>query len=487
MARLQLSIATGAIIPAPLSPKLGTRQKDQELHCSGQENHEKRSGKPLLAPRSIATLGSLIAAAVAAVGATPAAAQTKIYDSDDVTLEVAADAAAVVFTQNNPWFGEPEANIGADTDSWAELAFEPQLYLTVRNVFGGELSAGVSTVTTKTYGESADGLAVGFDDPGATTLEKLYVGWKTDIGPDDTIEIIGGDFDYQIGTGFLIKDGGRDGGDRGGFYLGARSASRGSALLRVKTGDLLLEGFYLGNNPGRSGVRAHVVGANVEYELAEVVSLGATYIKVAHFDDPVTAGTAEDLRTYDFRGSAKVTDQLTLSGEYAAQTGADFYDGKGWYLQGDYGFDSLPLKPNLTYRYAVVTGDDPATLKNEEFVPLAYGFTDYGQWYQGEITGNWIFANSNQKTHMVKGAATLTESLSLTASWLDISLDEPGQLGVTESAFGNEFDVFIDWQATDKLFLSLAGAVLVPGEGAKQFTGGSDTWSHIMLYASVSF
>lgn len=480
-------MSAGAIIPSTLSERLARRQRDQEGHNSGCENHQKRSGKPLLAPRASAASGSLIAAAVAVAAATPAAAQTTVYESDDVSLDVAADATAVVFTQNNSWFGEPETNIGADTDSWAELAFEPQLYLTVRNVLGGELSAGVSTVTTKTYGESADGLAVGFDDPGATTLEKLYVGWKTEIGPNDTIEIFGGDFDYQIGTGFLIKDGGRDGGDRGGFYLGARSASRGSALLRVKTGDLLLEGFYLGNNPGRSGIRAHVVGANVEYELAEEVSIGATYIEVAHFDDPVTAGTAENLKAYDFRGSAKVTDQLTFSGEYAVQSGAGFYDGKGWYLQGDYGFDSLPLNPTLTYRYAEVTGDDPATLKNEEFIPLAYGFTDYGQWYQGEITGNWIFANSNQKTHMVKGTATLTESLALTASWLNISLDEPGQLGVTDAAFGNEFDVFIDWQATDRLFLSLAGAVLVPGEGAKQLTGGSGTWSHVMLYASVSF
>lgn len=337
-------MAAEAIIRSILSAMLAKRQRDQKVHSSGRENHQKRSGKLLLTPRTSAALGSLIAAAVAAAGSTPATAQTTIYESDDVSLEVAGDATAVVFTQNNSWFGEAEANIGADTDSWAELAFEPQLYLTVRNVLGGELSAGVSTVTTKTYGESADGLAVGFDDPAATTLEKLYVGWKTDIGPDDTLEIIGGDFDYQIGTGFLIKDGGRDGGDRGGFYLGARSASRGSALLRVKTGDLLLEGFYLGNNPGRSGIRAHVVGANVEYELAEVASIGATYIEVAHFDDPVTAGTAEDLRTYDFRGSAKVTDQLTFSGEYAVQSGAGFYDGKGWYLQGDYDFDTLPLR-----------------------------------------------------------------------------------------------------------------------------------------------
>ena len=86
---------------------------------------------------------------------------------------------------------------------------------------------------------------------------------------------------------------------------------------------------------------------------------------------------------------------------------------------------------------------------------------------------------------MVKGTATLTESLALTASWLNISLDEPGQLGVTDAAFGNEFDVFIDWQATDRLFLSLAGAVLVPGEGAKQLAAAVLGSSSMVTFGEI--
>lgn len=419
--------------------------------------------------------------------AQPALGQTTVYETENVTVEVAVDASAATFVQSNPWFGEPEANIGADTDEWAEFAVEPQLYVKASNVLGGELSAGISIVSTKTFGESADGLAAGFDDPGATTLEKLYVSWKGDIGANTTLEFVGGNFDYQIGTGFLVKDGGRDGGDRGGFYLGARSASSESALVRLRSGKLLLEGFWLGKNPGRGGIKAHIGGANAEYELAEGISIGATYIEVGHFDDPVAAPTAEELKTYNIRGSASVTNRLSFSGEYALQQGADFYGGVGWYVQGEYAFENLPLNPRLTYRYAVVSGDDPATAKNEQFIPLAYGFTDYGQWYQGEVTGNWIFGNSNQKTHMVKGAADLSQDVTLTASWLNFTLDEPGQIGVADSAFGNEFDVFVDWQASEQLFLSVVGAIMVPEAGAKQFTGGDKTWAHLMLYASFSF
>ncbi|MEH6759054.1 MAG: hypothetical protein V7676_16310 [Parasphingorhabdus sp.] len=448
---------------------------------SGLKSHSRGSSKTAF----ICSLPFLLAGLV--VNSAPAAAQVNVYDSEELSVDVALDASSVLFVQSNSWFGEPEANIGVDSKNWAEFAIEPQIYFKVKDIFGGELSAAASVVSTKTYGESADGFAAGLNDPGKTTLEKLYVGWKAELGADDFIEVIGGDFDYQIGTGFLVKDGGRDGGDRGGFYLGARSASRNSALVRVKYDNLQVEGFYLGNNPGRGGIKAHVGGVNAEYSIPDRFSIGATYIQVAHFDDPLLANTAENLKTYDVRGSVNVNDQLKLSGEYAIQRGAAFYRGQGWYLQTDYTVDSLPFTPTITYRYAVVSGDDPGTPQNEEFIPLAYGFTDYGQWYQGEIAGNWIFGNSNQKTHMIKGSAALSDKVSLTGSWLNFTLDEPEKLGVTDSAFGNEFDLWLDWQASERLFLSAAGAVLVPQDGAKQFTGGSKTWAHFMLYASVSF
>ena len=134
---------------------------------------------------------ALLGVATISILAIPAAAQINLYDSEDVAIDVGLDAATAAFAQSNPWFGEPEANIGVDTNSWAEFAIEPQLYLTLKNVLGGEVSAGISGVATKTYGESADGFAAGIDDPGKATLEKLYVGWKTDLGGDDFFEIVG--------------------------------------------------------------------------------------------------------------------------------------------------------------------------------------------------------------------------------------------------------------------------------------------------------
>lgn len=88
---------------------------------------------------------------------------------------------------------------------------------------------------------------------------------------------------------------------------------------------------------------------------------------------------------------------------------------------------------------------------------------------------------------MVKGSASLTDRLTLTGAYLNITLDEPGALGVVSDEFGDEFDVFLNWGVNDNLSLSAAVAMLVPGDAATQFTGGTRTWSHFMLYASFSY
>jgi hypothetical protein len=144
-------------------------------------------------------------------------------------------------------------------------------------------------------------------------------------------------------------------------------------------------------------------------------------------------------------------------------------------------------QPTFSYRYAVVTGDDQQTSDFEGFEPLAYGFSDYETWYQGEIAGNWVFANTNLDTHLLKNTLSFSPSLSMTTAYLDLSLNEPAALGIESDDFGNEVNVFLDWEASDNLFISASYAILWPGDGAEQFTGGDKTWSHFMLYASYSY
>jgi len=428
----------------------------------------------------------LVALDLASFAVSSAHAQMSVFEGERLKIDLGVDASTVFFAQDNPWFGEPVANIGADTDSWLEVGAEPAVYLSYDQIFGGELFGGVSVVGTKTFGESADGLGVGFNDPGEVTLELAFGGWRRAFGNGISVELQGGNFDYQIGTGFLIKDGGGDGGNRGGFYLGARSAFRESGLVRLEIGDARVEFFHLGNNPRRGGIKGELVGGNLEYDIEGLATVGVTYLDIVDVDDADIGNIAEKLRTYDFRADVFPIENLTVSGEVALQRGGDFFRGEGWWGQAQYAFANTRFAPTFSYRYAVVTGDDPSTPESEAFQPLAYGFTDYEQWYQGEIAGNWTFANTNQRTHMVKASVSLTDNLSLTGAWLNFTLDEPGDLGVISDDFGDEFDLFLDWSPMEYVSLSAAVATLIPGDAARQFTGGGRTWTHIMFLATFS-
>ena len=79
---------------------------------------------------------------------------------------------------------------------------------------------------TTTVSDDASGSTVGLNDTDSLTLEQAHVGWRLEdvfaALDGDTLSITVGRLDYGIGTGLLVDDGGADGGERGGWYLGMR-------------------------------------------------------------------------------------------------------------------------------------------------------------------------------------------------------------------------------------------------------------------------
>ena len=71
-----------------------------------------------------------------------------------------------------------------------------------------------------------------------------------------------GRFDYLIGTGMLIVDGGSDGGDRGGWYLGLRKAFQNAAIMSLDSKTLEAQVFRIKNNPRRGGSQGEARGGN---------------------------------------------------------------------------------------------------------------------------------------------------------------------------------------------------------------------------------
>jgi hypothetical protein len=418
-----------------------------------------------------------------------ALAEYDLYNQGGTKLTFNADLAVAGFANSNSWFGKSKQFLGANTNSWLELGFEPQFSLETP-LGGGTLFGKVSVVYTDTFGDDASGLTIGANDTYDIDIEQGHIGWKkSDLFSgleDDTFSISAGRQDYVIGTGLLIADGGGDGGNRGGWYLGMRKAFKNSAIARLSSKELLAEAFYLENQPRSGGISGDVSGANLEYHFfGDKLTLGGTYLLA----DANVQG-ADKLDVYSGRATWKPLTGFTLSGEYVQQE-SDQIKADGWYAQAAYEAKGLPWTPVFSYRYARFTGDDPSTTRNENFRAIAYGYTDYGFWYQGEITGNYPLGNNNLISHMLRAKMQASEKVTLNLIYYNFTLDEPTALTgggpVTSDDWGDEVDFIVDWQATEKIYVIGVAGVLSPGKAAEQWVGGNDNWLYSMLYASYAF
>jgi hypothetical protein len=431
-------------------------------------------------------LAGAVLASATVLAATAAVAEHDIYKDKAGTTKVTFDVDVVTsgYASQDSWFGESASFLGEETDNWAEFGVEPGLSLEMP-MGAGKLFGKVSGVYTTTAADDASGLTIGLDDTDEFTLEQAHIGWKAEDLFDgiegDTFSIAFGRQDYNIGTGLLINDGGGDGGERGGWYVGMRKAFSDAIIASLDTDKWLVEGFTLRNRPRDGGTKGEANGANLEYSFGESMTLGATYMQV----DP----KLENVEVLDV-GSVRIDwhgpGGLGLSGEYVEESSSQA-DATGYYGQISYAPKDTRWSPVLSYRYASFDGDDPATADDESFREVAYGFTDWGSWYQGEITGEYVFGNANLNSHLVRLKMQPQEGLTLNLLYYDFTLDEPASLGITSDDWGDEVNFTVDWQVTDNLYVMGVLAALFPGKGAEQWVGGDEDWLHSMVYLIYSW
>jgi len=430
--------------------------------------------------------GAIVAALCSIAASAADAVELLGGKSTDTKLSLNADFVSAGFMESNSWFGRSKEFLGADTNHWLELGFEPKLAFETP-LGRGTLVAQLSGVGTRTYGDDASGLGIGLAHHEAFTLEQANIAWKAkNLFPglgEHEFSITLGNQDYSIGTGMIVNDGGGDGGGRGGWYIGMRKTFEESAIVRLKTSKWLIEGFHLNNHPRAGGIKGEADGANVEYTFADAV-LGSSYLWV----NPNLPG-ANALNVLSGRIDWGGERNLHLRGEYVKEHNAQI-DSAGWYGEIVYTAKGARWTPVFSYRYAHFDGNKPGTSKDEQFREIAYGFTDYGSWYQGEIAGNYPLGNANVVSQMVRAKLKPTEKLTTSVIYYRFTLDQPSALAasVTDDHFGDEIDVTADWQATDKLALTGVLAALLPGDAAKQWTGGgTSSWLYSMLLVSYAW
>ena len=401
------------------------------------------------------------------------------------------DAGLGVFGFNNSLYADVRPDPSGDlSDNWVESFVKPALSATIpsgKSQFFGKISA----VGERTF--AAPPPIVG-SEASSFQVEDLHLGWRsgTALGiGENALEFTVGRAQYRLGHGFLLWDGGGEGGTRGGFWSNARKAWQFAGIAAFRPKDHNLEAFYLDRDevPERvTGTR--LWGANYELSLGEATTLGASYLKFEA--DPAQNASRDGLDVYNvraFTAPLRKLPGLAFELEYAQEENGDLLTSTAWTAQGGYEFGSMGWKPRLSYRYAFFEGDDPATEANESFDSLIPGFYDWGTWWQGEIAGEYFVANSNLITHQVRVHLTPSDKLSWGLIGFKFDLDQPASFapGVTSKSLAVELDGYADWKFNSNFTVSFVAAFADPKEAAEQGFQRTSSFSYGMVYIAYSF
>lgn len=168
----------------------------------------------------------------------------------------------------------------------------------------------------------------------AFDTDSTKVGWRNEL-----IDLSYGGQEFTIGDGFVVGDGNfNKGAADGQYWIGAFTAWRNSAIIRIDTSPLRFDGFWLRTDDDLGDAR--VVGVNVETAENELGTLGLMYFEIIQDDNFALNG----MRVASIRGAdikVPFLQDLKLFGEYVIERGRSKEtgfknNGNGWYIEGNY-------------------------------------------------------------------------------------------------------------------------------------------------------
>jgi hypothetical protein len=437
-------------------------------------------------------LGFLVLAGVGRVEAQDSASKTEERPTGlppKVQWKFNLDAGLGTFGFSNSLYTNVRPDPSGDlSDNWVESFVKPALSGTYR-LSTSELYGAISAVGERTY--AAPPPLVG-EEASSFMVEDLYVGWRSGTAikvGENALDLKVGRTQYRIGQGFLLWDGGGEGGSRGGFWSGARKAWAFASVGRFQPKNHTIEGFYLDRNEvPESETGTRLWGGNYELSLGEANTLGATYLNFQTDSLPDRDGmSVYNLRAYV--APFKKLPDLSFGAEFAQEENGDLLSSTGWMAQAAYQLSKVTWQPKFSYRYAFFEGDDPGTTANEGFDALLPGFSDWGAWWQGEIAGEYFLSNSNLISHQVRVHLTPSESVSGGLIGYVFQADQPASFapGVTSDDIATELDAYADWKINSNFIVSFIAAFADPGEAVEQGVGRTDNFTYGMIYVGYSY
>lgn len=394
--------------------------------------------------------------------------------TDDVNFGSAYSIDGAAPTQEDP--------------AWWEAVIQPALtagWNSRAGTFFAGLQGSYALTRGSRYGDAA-GATPGH--PEHARLDRAYVGWRSaglwaDSLGEDALTLSFGDQKFIFGDGFLVGDGYTDMGRYAAYYIGPSESFENTAILSLNShgwhGDL----FHLEQEQDiDSGdeERTHANGVNVDYTWGDRAKIGAAYVHTYASD----IATREGMDVYNLRAKGKPLASvpgLALGGQWVHETNDEQnIDETGWYLQATYTFHDRPWRPQVLYRRAEFS---------ERYDTLFYDFAGgWGNWFMGEIVGEYMLFNSNLDIDMIKASVKPRDDLETGLIGYRFRYHDSAAAGADDKDFARELNLYADWTVTERFFLSAIYAVAFPGEGAdERFMGNDETAQLFEVFASYRF
>jgi hypothetical protein len=424
-----------------------------------------------------------------------------IFENDSSKFVFILNGGAGIFSDTDPWFGgygeafngsNPTAEdpLGSGTSTWIEGYIEPGL--------GGifQLSdyplypyGAVSYLMSGTDGHDIYNSGTwGYGD-----FEKLYAGLIWDLpSKNSLVDVSIGKQVYQLRDGFLLSKipVSTSIGERAALYLGPRLTSKNTMLVRAKAFGVGLDTFLI--EPSEIDEIAsdtQLAGVNLQYQFSNM-DAAFTYFYVPESRSIYRTPDGrrlprEGLRT--FNPSLSVTKLFGLDGawikaEYAYQDHEDFdMSAQAGYVWVGYQAKNWSLRPALSYRWSIFTGDDPDTQTYERFDPLFSG--GLGQFLPGIIFSK-VYKNANLITNRATLSVKPEDNLELVLDYFHHRADDLNNLGgigplqtLESKDIGQELTLTAFHYIGKHLFLQGIASVGFPGEAIDlALGGGAENW-----------
>lgn len=252
----------------------------------------------------------------------------------------------------------------------------------------------------------------------------------------------------------------------------------------ARSGDYVAQTFE-----GKSEVE--VAGVNLHYDLMEGAYLYGGFFTKMDDTPPGTSGflgqslAQTDTHVVDFGGDWTFG-PFNVEAEAVYQFGnvefvaGDSLDRKsfGCFISPKFTFP-VAYSPYIKLHFIYWPGDeDPNDGDIEEYDPMFEGWTVWNRWFIGEHMTEVFGLKTNTIKYIAEVGFYPVETCQIQAMYIRHQLDEKyfplGALNpvpVSSKDFADEFNLFMNWQATDFLFIHSGLGFDVPNDGAQEILG----------------